>query len=174
VEKYSGESFPDYLRHHVFDPLGMNNTVAYVKGINDIQHRTWGYSKNDRGWIRKDQSSTSAVLGDGGIYSSTEDLYKWDQSLYTGKLLPKLTWQEVFSYNTLANGDTVHYGYGWHLKKTNTNEQVIFHTGSTTSFRNIIYRIPSRRLTLILLTNRSTPEEPGMVDLAESVLYGIN
>ena len=170
VEKYSGETFPAYLRRHVFVPLGMNNTVGYVKGQNEIPKRAWGYSKNDKGWILKDQSSTSAVLGDGGIYSSTEDLYKWDQSLYTGKLLPKATWQEAFRYNTLANGDTVHYGFGWHLKKTNTNEQVIYHTGSTTSFRNIIYRIPSRRLTLILLTNRNTPQEPDMVDLAENIL----
>ncbi|WP_205410099.1 serine hydrolase domain-containing protein [Flavihumibacter solisilvae] len=170
VEKYSGESFPSYLRKHVFDPLGMYNSVAYVNGINEIPGRAWGYSKNESGWIRKDQSSTSAVLGDGGIYSSTEDLYKWDQSLYSGKLLPKSTWQEAFRYNTLANGDTVHYGYGWHLRKNNNNEQVIYHTGSTTSFRNIIYRVPSRRLTLILLTNRNTPEEENMVDLAESLL----
>lgn len=170
IEKYSGFSFADYLKQNIFDPLDMNSTVAYEKGISNVKNRAYGYSRQNDVWILKDQSSTSAVLGDGGIYSNVEDLFKWDQSLYSGKILPLYLIQQATSYNTLNNGDTVHYGFGWHLKKNKRNEQVVYHTGSTTSFRNIFYRIPGKQFSVILLTNRNKPLEEDMVGLAEKIM----
>ena len=174
VEKYSGLSFDAYLQRNIFRPLGMRNTLAYLKGINEVPHRAYGYTQKENQWSLKDQSSTSAVLGDGGIYSSVEDLYKWDQSLYTDKILPAAVKQEAFSYHRLNNGDTVHYGFGWHLKKSPRGEQVVYHTGSTSSFRNIIYRIPARKTSIIILTNRNFPLEEDMVGLAERILLAID
>ena len=170
IEKHSGNSFADYLQQHIFDPLDMNSTIAYERGISKVKNRALGYSKQNDVWILKDQSSTSAVLGDGGIYSNIEDLYKWDQSLYSGKVLPLPFIQQAFNYNKLNNGDTVHYGFGWHLKRNANNEQVVYHTGSTTSFRNIFYRIPANKFSLILLTNRNRPQEEDMVGLAEKII----
>jgi CubicO group peptidase (beta-lactamase class C family) len=122
-------------------------------------------------WQRRDQSSTSAVLGDGGIYSSTEDLFKWDQALYGNKELAGFEdpgRSGAFDYTRLNNGKEIDYGFGWHLKKSG-DAQVVYHTGSTTSFRNIIYRIPLQQFSIILLTNRNRPEETDMVGLAEKV-----
>ena len=65
----------------------MHDTVAYVSGGPPIEHRAYGYSLVDGHWQRTDQSSTSAVLGDGGIYSSIDDLAKWDAALYDDRLL---------------------------------------------------------------------------------------
>ncbi|MCY1529997.1 Penicillin-binding protein 4* [compost metagenome] len=109
-------------------------------------------------------------MGDGGIYSNLNDLLKWDAALYTEKILPKATWDSAFSRKTLNNGTKIDYGYGWHLKNGEANQQVVYHTGSTTSFRNVIYRIPEKKFSLILLTNRSMPEEPNMVELAEKII----
>ena len=170
IEKYSGLSFAAYLKQNIFDPLDMNSTVAYEKGISNVKNRAYGYSRQNDVWILKDQSSTSAVLGDGGIYSNVEDLFKWNQSLYSGKILPLHLIQQASSYNTLNNGDTVHYGFGWHLKRNAANEQVVYHTGSTTSFRNIFYRIPEKKFSVILLTNRNRPQEEDMVGLAEKII----
>lgn len=170
IEKYSGLSFANFLKHHIFEPLGMEKTIAYENGISNIENRAYGYSLQNDQWILKDQSSTSAVLGDGGIYSNIVDLFKWDQSLYTGKVLPRQWIQKSFSYNSLNNEDSVHYGFGWHLKKNVRNEQVVYHTGSTTSFRNIFYRIPEKQFSLILLTNRNRPQEEDMVGLAEKII----
>jgi len=170
VEKYSGLSFADYLKQKIFEPLEMNTTIAFEKGVSMVNNRAMGYSLLNNQWILKDQSSTSAVLGDGGIYSNVEDLFKWDQSLYTEKILPRHLLKLASSYNFLNNGDTVHYGMGWHLKKNEKNEQVIYHTGSTTSFRNIFYRVPEKQFSLILLTNRNRPQEEDMVGLAEKVI----
>jgi CubicO group peptidase (beta-lactamase class C family) len=170
IEKYSGLSYPDYLAKYIFKPLKMKTTLAYIKGVNEIPNRAYGYSKNQGSWIRKDQSSTSATLGDGGIYSNLTDFFKWDAALYSNKILPQKVWTMAFDQQVLNNGTKTDYGFGWHLKKSAANKQVVYHTGSTTSFRNVFYRIPEEKLSVILFTNRNTPEETNMVELAEKIL----
>lgn len=170
VEKYSGLTYPEYLAKYIFKPLKMKTTVAYVKGLNEIKHRAYGYSKQQGNWVRKDQSSTSATLGDGGVYSNLIDFVKWDAALYSDKILPKEVWLKAFEQQKLMNGTKIDYGFGWHLKKSTLNQAVVYHTGSTTSFRNVFYRIPEEKLSIILFTNRNTPEETNMVELAEKIL----
>lgn len=169
VEKYSGQDFPDFLEENIFRPLGMDATVAHIKNQNSVTERAYGYSKENGQWIRKDQSSTSAVLGDGGIYSNVLDLFKWDQALNNGTILPKSTIEKAFTRGKLHDGSLIDYGLAWHIKDYQ-GEKVVYHTGSSTSFRNIFYRIPNRNLSIIILTNRNKPEEESMVDIAERVM----
>jgi CubicO group peptidase (beta-lactamase class C family) len=169
VEKYSGQDFPEFLEENIFKPLDMNATVAHIKNQNTVTERAYGYSKENDQWIRKDQSSTSAVLGDGGIYSNVLDLFKWDQALYNGPILPKSTIEKTFTNGKLNDGSLIDYGLAWHIKAYQ-REKVVYHTGSSTSFRNIFYRIPSKQLSIIILTNRNDPEEERMIDIAEKVL----
>jgi CubicO group peptidase (beta-lactamase class C family) len=171
VEKYSGQDFPEFLEENIFKPLDMKATLAHIKNQNTVTERAYGYSKENGQWIRKDQSSTSAVLGDGGIYSNVLDLFKWDQALYNGTILPKSTIEKTFINGLLNDGSLIDYGLAWHIKEYQ-GEKVVYHTGSSTSFRNIFYRIPSRNLSIIILTNRNLPEEESMVDLAERVIKG--
>ena len=86
VEKVSGMPFGQFLQERIFTPLQMKNTLAYENGKNDVPHRAYGHTKIEDtkkadGWRETDQSPTSAVLGDGGIYSSIDDLAKWDRAL---------------------------------------------------------------------------------------------
>ena len=81
VEKVSGKAFGEFLQERIFAPLQMTNTLAYEEGKNEVPHRALGYTKKNHAWVEADQSSTSAVLGDGGIYSNVEDLAKWDRAL---------------------------------------------------------------------------------------------
>lgn len=76
AEGASGEGYATYLRERIFLPLGMQNTVAYEAGVSAVAHRAFGYSAAAHSWMRTDQSLTSATLGDGGIYSSIDDLAK--------------------------------------------------------------------------------------------------
>lgn len=135
----------------------MNFTVAHKEGISVVENRALGYSRKDNSFLFNDQSLTSAVLGDGGIYSSTADLFKWDQSLYTNEMLSSKLLSAAFLPAQLDNGEKVNYGFGWHLTEVNGYSSV-FHTGSTRGFRNVIYRIPSASLTVIILTNRNEGE----------------
>lgn len=155
VERASGKSFQDFLRERIFLPLGMHDTLAYVQDGPEVPHRAYGYSEIEGRWIRTDQSTTSAVLGDGGIYSSVEDLAKWDAALYDDRLLSDATRAAAFSAHVRVAGEPyqAEYGYGWRI----TGES-LWHSGETIGFRNVILRYPRQHLTVIVLSNRDDPE----------------
>ena len=73
VAQVSGQSFPDFLQARIFRPLRMDHTLAYVRGTNVVPNRAYGHSQEGNKFIQTDQSSTSATLGDGGVYSNLED-----------------------------------------------------------------------------------------------------
>lgn len=81
VAKVSGMPFGEFLQQRIFKPLHMDQTLAYVAGRNNVVHRAYGHAKQKDVFVERDQSSTSATLGDGGIYSNLSDLAKWDDAL---------------------------------------------------------------------------------------------
>jgi CubicO group peptidase (beta-lactamase class C family) len=159
VERASGKTFQDFLRERIFLPLGMHDTLAYVRGETEVAHRAYGYSEIGGRWIRTDQSTTSAVLGDGGIYSSIADLAKWDAALYDDRLLSDASRAAAFSAHTRVIGEPYQagYGYGWRI----TGDS-LWHSGETIGFRNVIVRYPRQHLTVIVLSNRNDPEPYAM------------
>jgi CubicO group peptidase (beta-lactamase class C family) len=157
VGRASGHPFAQFLRARIFRPLGMNHTVAHEEGISNVAHRAFGYSEVDGAWQRTDQSQTSAVLGDGGIYSSLEDLAKWDASLYDERLLTSSSLRMAFTPSTHTDDPSIEYGFGWRI-----TGETLWHSGETLGFRNVIVRYPQRRLTVIMLTNRNDPEPYAM------------
>jgi CubicO group peptidase (beta-lactamase class C family) len=153
VERASGMPFQDFLRQRIFLPLGMTSTLAYVTEGPPVPHRAFGYSAESGQWIRTDQSMTSSVLGDGGIYSSIDDLARWDAALYDNRLLSDASRKAAFTPWTATDDPTVEYGYGWRI-----TGETLWHSGETIGFRNVIVRYPKRHLTVVLLTNRNDPE----------------
>jgi CubicO group peptidase (beta-lactamase class C family) len=120
-----------------------------------VPHRAWGYSAAGAGWERTDQSSTSAVLGDGGIYSSIDDLARWDAALYDDRLLSDASRALAFSPQVRVAGEPYEasYGFGWRI-----TGDTLWHSGETIGFRNVIVRWPAKHLTVVLLSNRNAPE----------------
>jgi CubicO group peptidase (beta-lactamase class C family) len=185
--KVSGQPFREFLRQRVFAPLKMDHTLAYERGKNEIPNRAYGHAKEGNTWKQTDQSSTSATLGDGGIYSSLEDLAKWDEALRTNKLLSKEEMQPALTPFTFAhalpNGDmqprwpansdrpegsTALYGFGWFLDPYR-NQPRMWHYGETTGFHSYIVRFTANKdaasdplacVTIIVLCNHTdiTPE----------------
>ncbi len=169
VEKISGMPFRDYLKQNIFEPLGMDSTLAYENGINEVPNRAFGYTISDTGIIMTDQSITSAVLGDGGIYSNLNDLYKWDQAFYADKVIDKEYLDESYTRGSTNSGETFDYGFGWRLENYKGME-IKYHTGSTRGFRNIIYRIPEEEFSVIILTNRDSGSEFSTLDIAHKII----
>lgn len=153
VERASGQSFASFLKSRIFGPLGMSGTVAFESGTSAVERRAFGYTERGGAWTRKDQSITSAVLGDGGIYASVDDLAKWDAALYDSRLLSNESRQLAFTPHTATDEPDVKYGFGWRI-----TGETLWHSGETSGFRNVIVRFPARRLTVVLLTNRDDPE----------------
>ena len=153
VERAANRPFADFLRERIFRPLGMSGTVAHREGAGEVRNRAYGYSVERSRWIRTDQSLTSAVLGDGGVYASIDDLAKWDAALYDDRLLAAASRRQMFSPAVATDDPAIRYGFGWRI-----TGDCHWHSGETLGFRNVIVRFPGRRLTVVVLTNRNDPE----------------
>ncbi|MGA9812227.1 MAG: serine hydrolase domain-containing protein [Terriglobales bacterium] len=160
VEKVSGQPFGDFLHDRIFAPLDMKQTVAYEKGKNTVAHRAYGHTHDGGAWREMDQSPTSAVLGDGGIYSSLADLARWDRALTHYTLLSESEMEPALIPVKVADGSVQEpdgtpaaYGFGWFLSPYR-NHPRMWHYGETVGFRTTIQRLVQDKLTVIVLCNR--------------------
>ncbi|HVX87753.1 MAG TPA: serine hydrolase domain-containing protein [Gemmatimonadales bacterium] len=153
VERRSGMPFAQFLHERVFLPAGMPTTVAHVEGVDTVPHRAFGADRVDGIWARVDQSTTSAVLGDGGIYTSVNDLAHWVRTLWERPLPGAELQAAAWTPGVLVNGDTTPYGFGWYTE-TDRGLRRLSHHGETRGFTNAYVMYPDRRVAVILLTNR--------------------
>ena len=165
VEVKSGLSFAAFLEENIFSPLGMTNSVAHQNGISSVNNRAYGYSQNNGEYSRDDQSLTSAVLGDGGIYTSLNDMFRWDQSLYVDTLIPFEILNEAFTSGEISSGEKTGYGFGWRMD-TYLYRNRAHHTGSTRGFRNVFMRFPDQQISILILTNRNSGSP---INIAEKI-----
>jgi CubicO group peptidase (beta-lactamase class C family) len=175
VAKISGKTFGEFLRERIFAPSKMEQTLAYEKGKNEVAARAYGHTKEGKGWKETDQSSTSATLGDGGVYSSLADLAKWDAALAHHTLLDEHEMEPALTSVKLTDGSQpkwpagsdrpegtpVSYdGFGWFLDPYRGHARM-WHYGETIGFHTYIQRFDNFNLTIIVLCNRTDldPEE---------------
>jgi CubicO group peptidase (beta-lactamase class C family) len=180
VETRSGMSFGDFLQQRIFLPLKMTGTIAYEKGKNEVAHRAYGHTHTTQGWRETDQSSTSATLGDGGVYTSLDDLAKWDQALANHTLLTAREMQPALTSASTANGAPLQqpdgsiaplYGFGWFLNPLGGHRRYS-HYGETVGFRNAIQRFPDDHLTVIVLSNRAEVDAPALAESVADSFFG--
>ena len=190
VAKVSGQSYGNFLRARIFSPLKMDRTIVYQRGKNKVADRAFGHSMESGALKETDQSSTSATLGDGGIYSNLEDLAKWDDALRNHTLLGEKEMQPALTPVKLndgseprwpiePNGDNLHpgkpvsYGFGWFLDPLESHgmHPRMWHTGTTSGFRTVIERFTDGDgLTVIILCNR-TDLDPEKLALQVASFY---
>jgi CubicO group peptidase (beta-lactamase class C family) len=181
VAKASGRPYEQFLRDRIFAPLHMTGTLAFVNGKNTVPNRAYGHSRQRDGFVETDQSSTSATLGDGGVYSNLTDLTKWDDALRNHTLLSAEEMQPAVTPVKLNNGSATHwplehnddnlvpgkpvaYGFGWFLDPYQGRARM-WHSGSTIGFHTVIDRFTDEKLTVIILANR-TDVDPTELALA--------
>jgi len=177
VEKASGGSFADFLLGRIFAPLRMGATVAYRYGKAAVANRAYGYTKDAGTWLETDESPTSATLGDGGIYSSLDDLAQWDDALLHHSLLnesamrPALTPVALPEDQHGSAGAPIRYGFGWFLDPYRGHARM-WHSGESIGFRSVIERFPIDRLTIIILANRTDLDPPALaLKVADLLLH---
>jgi CubicO group peptidase (beta-lactamase class C family) len=187
VAKTSGEPFGEFLHDRIFAPLGMNETLAFVNGKNSVPNRAFGHTKQASGFVETDQSSTSATLGDGGVYSNLVDLTKWDAALEAHSLLGEEEMRAALTPATLNDGSQpnwpaspgednlnpgkpVSYGFGWFLDPYRGHARM-WHTGSTMGFRTVIERFTGEKSTVVILCNRTDLEPSDLALRVVDVLW---
>jgi CubicO group peptidase (beta-lactamase class C family) len=179
VEKISGMGFGDFLRERIFKPLAMDHTIAYDQGKNEVTNRAYGHTKTDKTWRETDQSSTSATLGDGGIYTSLDDLDKWDRALTGYTLLTSKEMEPALAPPTnqgtrMQKQDGAlapRYGFGWFLEPYRGHTRYS-HYGETVGFRTAIQRFSDDHLTVIVLANRADMDAPAMAESVADLYFG--
>ena len=150
VEKLSGLSYEDYLQKNIFTPLNMKDTgICY--GKNNQTHDATAYDGYLEVFPVDDELLLKQAYGAGNMYSTVEDLYRWDQALKTEKLVKKETLDKIFTgYATIPGAGS--YGYGWIISDTVIGRE-IWHNGATFGFTSNIARFTDEDFTVIILTN---------------------
>jgi CubicO group peptidase (beta-lactamase class C family) len=154
VEQVAGIPFAQFLKENIFNKLGMKTSVAFEEGKSKVENRAYGHSYSKGTWTQTDQSLTSAVLGDGGIYTNVEEYAKWIKANWSYKLIGPAMQNRAWSSTKLNNGTLVDYGYGWHVEDF-LNITHPYHDGSSIGFRNSAGLFPEKKLMIIILTNRN-------------------
>lgn len=156
VEKLSGKSYEDMLHEKIFKPLHMKNT-GFDHHANILKNRAAGYEKNGNTYINSRYLDMSIPYAAGSMYSTVEDLYLWDQALYTNKLLPEDYMGMYFKPYVPAFGN-MHYAYGWGvgnipIGQSTDSIYTIGHGGGINGFNTNISRAPSDKTLVVLLNN---------------------
>ena len=176
VARASGVSFAEYTKQHIFDPAGMSRTSVYDFVIGPdpkMPDRAFGYQLdwNGKNMIASDSHYLNRGAGEDGVYSTVEDLLKWDRILYTDKLVSKATLEEAFTPAVLNNGDTTDYGFGWFIQRSPTGKRMVTHSGGWLGFTTYIVREIEEDKCLVMLTNNSTEYLWPMVGQLTNILY---
>lgn len=146
IEKISGMKLDDYLKEQIFKPLNMENTVMNYEPYTKIEPRAYGHIKNEK-LIMKDQYWCSATLGDGGLYSSIDDLKKWLKHIQNLD-----SFYKQLSTTHIINGVDIEYGLGLRAKKIKDHE-IVYHCGSTIGTNTVIGYIKDLNIEFIFMTN---------------------
>lgn len=176
IEKTTGKTYEQALQEKIFTPLNMNNS-GYDNARPVIKNRASGYNKNGTSYTNANYIDMSVPYAAGAIYSTVEDLYLWDQALYTEKLLPKKYLDLLFEEHIPAGRSD--YGYGWEMGEmsigsTDLQVETIGHSGGINGFNTKITRIPADRSSIVLLSNTGGAPLREMTRAINGILYDKN
>ncbi|WP_261132196.1 serine hydrolase [Bacillus sp. Marseille-Q3570] len=182
IERLSGQAYGDFVKTHIFDPLGMSRTRAYAQRLEepiDSYAKGYIYFKDEDRFELPDGIDEHAYVyfldgakGDGQISSTVKDLFKWTESLTTSKIVSKETLDQIFTPTQLKDGRQSHYthgfhhgmkagyGYGWKLEDDEELGKIITHDGYGAGYSSGIVIYPDHDITLIYMSNLDYSEGP--------------
>ncbi len=160
VEKISGKKFYDFLKTTFFDKLNMNSTFIFQDPI--------VYSLNTQGyfskWNKASKNYFDNVYGDKSIYTTAEDMLKWDQALYNDSIINQTELSNIFEKNNIiSNFDEKtnikkEYQFGWVFAEIENYGEITYHTGHWSGYNSLFFRDIKNKNTIIILCNVTTNE----------------
>lgn len=171
VEKISGVSFSKFMHLAVFKPLGMKNTYIYSKSERANPPRAVkGYEKNGRWEAPND--CFNGITGDKNVYSTVEDLFIWDQALYSGKLLPPAELEEAYKPGNPELKGYRNYGFGFRINQQVKDKKIVYHSGWWRGFRTFFLRNLTDHSSIIILSNTVNYSINSLQELYALVIQG--
>jgi CubicO group peptidase (beta-lactamase class C family) len=163
VERISGRSYGAFMRDEIFRPLGMMNTVVFENPQVRRHQPATGYRRGPNGY-EIDINEQLLTVGDGAIWSSAEDMARWDAGLRKGALVKPQTMAQALVPSKTKDGLTNDYGFGWSLILLDGRPQVMRHSGDWVGFHSYIERRLLSERTVIVLDNSSSLIAPEIGD----------
>lgn len=151
VNKISGMDMAEFANQELFKPLGMAHTHFHDDHNKIVKNRATGYIPNDNGY--EICTTTLDMIGDGGVFTTIEDMKKWDDAFYKSNVLNKEFWNMMTQRGVLNNGDTISYACGL-MVDTYKGQKTISHGGAFVGYRAEILRFPVQQFTVVVLANR--------------------
>ncbi len=175
IKKLSGETYEQMLQDKIFSPLNMNDS-GYDHHSDILKNRATGYEKQKGSYINSNYIDMTIPYAAGSLYSTVEDLYKWDQALYTSTLLSKEYMTLYFKPYILAFGN-MHYAYGWgvgysKIGKSTDSIYTIGHGGGINGFNTNISRTTSNKSLIVLLNNTGRAPLNDMTTAIRGIMHG--
>ncbi len=175
IEEITGKSYEENLKEKIFDPLEMTNS-GYDHFTEIISNRATGYEKTGDGFINAGYLDMSIPYAAGSLYSTAEDLYKWDQGLYGNKLLSKEL-KELYFTPQIDAWEGMSYAYGFSVGDEplgNSGETIFVHThgGGINGFNTNISRAPENKTLIVLLNNTGGAPLDEMTIAIRGILAG--
>ena len=167
IEEVTGKKYEDVLKENIFIPLKMTNS-GYDHNSEIIENRASGYDKTMEGFIHSRYIDMSIPFSAGALYSTVNDMFLWDQALYTDKLVSKETLQQIFTPHLEG------YGFGWHISDVeigNLKKNLITHSGGIFGFNTIIMRFPEDNSCIVILNNYSNGNIRNLGNSIAAILY---
>ena len=161
VEKVSGQHFREFLKEQITDPIGMSNTILYsyqIEADPTMPNRVFGYrlALNQKDLVPNDYNIVNDVRGDGGLFSTLEDLYKWNMALVNHTIISKEYLDEAWTPGVLNNGEKTNYGFGWFIGDDEEMAEHVFHSGGWVGFGTFLFNEVETKSGFVMLTNNST------------------
>ena len=171
IENVTQQRYQDVLQENIFKPLNMHNTGydSHAKIINQLAS---GYSNNLDGYTNADYLDMSIPYAAGSIYSTARDLVKWDQALYTNKLINKELKKQMYTVSEQRN-----YALGWEVNQLDADKYgkpltQVQHGGGIEGFNAFISRIIEDQLLVIILNNTGGAPMTPMTKGLTNIFYG--
>ncbi|CAM3754894.1 serine hydrolase [Flavobacterium chungbukense] len=172
IEKITGKTYEQYLQEVVFTPLKMVNS-GYDHSDVILKNRAAGYEKQGKKIVNAAYLDMSIPYAAGSLYSTVEDLYLWDQALYTNKLLNEKSIESLFK--PYISAGRAFYGYGWFIDDVDNGDKeklkTIGHGGGINGFNTIISRYPTDKNLIVLLNNTGGTVLGEINDAIRAILY---
>jgi CubicO group peptidase (beta-lactamase class C family) len=158
ISKVSGKPYETFLKETFFDPLQMKNTGVHYSGIK-LQNEAKGYSRAGSGYEESLNWDMSWAGAAGAMYSTVDDLLKWNEALHAGKVLNKKSLEAAITPAVLKNGEPtpMQYGYGLGMSKFRGTD-IIGHSGGLHGFITHLSYYPKEKLTVVMFSNTAEPE----------------
>jgi CubicO group peptidase (beta-lactamase class C family) len=167
IEKITGKKYEQALQDMILTPLGLTDT-GYDWSATIIPNRAAGYSGRGAAKRNAPALDMQQPYSAGSLYSTVEDLLKWDQALYTEKLIPAAAKELMW---TPFKND---YAYGWNIGQPAAGlfggYKRVAHAGGINGFSTVIVRLPEPRMTVIVLSNNEMGA-PGLIARDVMAIY---